>query len=200
MLKVTREIPVAAGTGKGFRIPAGDYLQVMDVAGRGCADFFALVAADPTEYLSASHTRVAIDRLFPRVGQSFFSSLRRPMLQLEEDRTPGLHDMLFAACDPARYAQYGVAGHASCAENFREALRSLGVDCPHVPQPVNFFMNVAVRPDGSVVFAPPETEAGDWVLLRAFVDCLVVLSACPQQWNPATNYHPSDLLARVLTP
>jgi uncharacterized protein YcgI (DUF1989 family) len=25
-----------------------------------------------------------------------------------------------------------------------------------------------------------------------------VISACPQEWNPATNYHPSDLLARVL--
>jgi uncharacterized protein YcgI (DUF1989 family) len=60
-------------------------------------------------------------------------------------------------------------------------------------------MNVAVRPDGRVTFGPPQTEAGDWVLLRAFMDCLVVISACPQEWNPATNYHPSDLLARILT-
>jgi uncharacterized protein YcgI (DUF1989 family) len=64
---------------------------------------------------------------------------------------------------------------------------------------VNFFMNVAVRPDGSVTFGPPPTEAGDWGLLRAFLDCLAVISACPQQWNPATNYPPSDLLARILT-
>jgi hypothetical protein len=197
-LTVDREIRIPAGTGAGFPVAAGEYVQIVDVEGRGCADFFALTAADPSEYLSASHTRVAIDRLFPRVGQSFFSNLRRPMLQFEEDRTPGVHDMLFAACDPTRYAQYGVPGHASCAENFHGALRSLGVSCPHVPQPVNFFMNVAVRPDGSVAFGPPQTEAGDWVLLRAFMDCLVVLSACPQQWNPAANYHPSDLLARVL--
>jgi uncharacterized protein YcgI (DUF1989 family) len=197
-LKVDRELRIAAGTGAGLRVAAGEYVQVVDVEGRGCADFFALAAADPTEYLSAAHTRVAIDRLFPRVGQSFFSSLRRPLLQLEEDRTPGVHDMLFAACDPARYAQYGMPGHASCAENFRSALRALGTSCSHVPQPVNFFMNVAVRADGSVSFGPPQTEAGDFVLLRAFVDCLVVLSACPQQWNPATNYHPSDLVTRVL--
>jgi uncharacterized protein YcgI (DUF1989 family) len=198
-LKVDRETRIPAGTGAGLRVAAGEYVQVVDVEGRGCADFFALAAADPGEYLSASHTRVQIDRLFPQVGQSFFTSLRRPMLQFEEDRTPGVHDMLFAACDPARYAQYGVPGHASCAENFRAALRSLGVSSPHVPQPVNFFMNVAVRPDGSVTFGPPQTEAGDWVLLRAFMDCLIVLSACPQQWNPAANYHPSDLLARILT-
>jgi uncharacterized protein YcgI (DUF1989 family) len=197
-LNVDRETRIPAGTGAGLRLGAGEYLQIVDVEGRGCADFFALAAADPTEYLSASHTRVQIDRLFPQVGQSFFSSLRRPMFQLEEDRTPGVHDMLFAACDPARYAQYGVPGHASCADNFRHALRALGVTCPHVPQPVNFFMNVAVRPDGSVTFGAPQTEAGDWILLRAFMDCLVVLSACPQQWNPAANYHPSDLLARIL--
>ena len=198
-LKVDREIRIPAGTGAGLRMAAGEYVQIVDVEGRGCADFFALAASDPGEYLSASHTRVQIDRLFPQVGQSFFSSLRRPMLQFEEDRTPGVHDMLFAACDPARYAQYHVPGHASCAENFQTAVRALGASCPLVPQPVNFFMNVAVRPDGSVTFAPPQTEAGDFVLLRAFMDCLVLFSACPQQWNPATNYHPSDLLARILT-
>lgn len=198
-LKVDRELRVSAGTGAGLRVAAGEYIQIVDVEGRGCADFFALAAANPSEYLSASHTRVQIDRLFPEVGQSFFSSLRRPLLQFEEDRTPGVHDMLFAACDPARYAQYHVPGHASCAENFQAALRTLGSSCPIVPQPVNFFMNVAVRPDGRMTFGPPQTEAGDWVLMRAFVDCLIVISACPQQWNPATNYHPSDLLARVLT-
>jgi uncharacterized protein YcgI (DUF1989 family) len=198
-LKVVREIAIAGGAGAGFRLAAGEFVQVVDVEGRGCADFFALAADPPDEYLSASHTRVALDRLFPQVGQSFFSSRRRPLLRFEEDRTPGVHDMLFAACDPARYAQYGVPGHASCAANFQAALRSLGASLGHVPQPVNFFMNVAVRPDGSVVFGPPQTEAGDWVLLRAFVDCLVVISACPQEWNPATNYHPSDLLARILT-
>lgn len=198
-LKVDREVHIRAGTGAGLRVAAGEYVQVVDVEGRGCADFFALAAGNPVEYLSASHTRVQIDRLFPQVGQSFFSSMRRPMLQLEEDRTPGIHDMLFAACDPTRYAQYGAPGHASCAENFKAALATLGASCPHVPQPVNFFMNVAVRPDGSVTFGAPRTEAGDWVLLRAFMDCLVVLSACPQQWNPAANYHPSDLLARILT-
>ena len=104
-LKVDREIRIPAGTGAGLRMAAGEYVQIVDVEGRGCADFFALAASNPAEYLSASHTRVQIDRLFPQVGQSFFSSLRRPMLQFEEDRTPGVHDMLFAACDPARYVQ-----------------------------------------------------------------------------------------------
>ena len=197
-LTATREIAIPGKTGAGFRLAAGEYLQIVDVEGRGCADFFALAAADPSEYLSASHTRVAVDRLFPQVGQSFFSSLRRPLAQFEEDHTPGLHDMLFAACDRARYTQYGMPDHPSCAENYQAALRALGAPFSHVPQPVNFFMNVGVNRDRSVTFAPPQTEAGDFVLLRAFVDLLAVISACPQEWNPATNFHPSPLLARVL--
>jgi hypothetical protein len=197
-LKVKQEILIPARTGAGFRLGAGEFVQVLDVSGQQCADFFAVTAADPREYLSAEHTRVATDRLFPQVNQSFFSNHRRPLLQFEEDRSPGIHDMLFAACDPARYAQYGVPGHESCADNFRAALGKLGVEPGHVPQPVNFFMNVAVRLDGRCEFGPPQTNPGDFVLLRAFQDCLVVVSACPQEWNPAANHHPSDLLARVL--
>jgi uncharacterized protein len=160
-LEVDRELRIPAGTGVGLRVAAGEYVQMVDAEGRGCADFFALAAANPVEHLSASHARVQIDRLFPQVGQSFFSSLRRPMLPFEEDRTPGVHDMLFAACDPARHVPYHVPGHASCAENFHEALRALGASCPVVRPPVNFSMN-ADRPDGSVTFGPPQTETGDW--------------------------------------
>jgi len=197
-LKVKQELLIPARTGGGFRMGGGEFVQVLDVSGNQCADFFAFHADDPLEYLSASHTRVAVDRLFPQVSQSFFSSLRRPMFQFEEDHSPGVHDMLFAACDPARYAQYGVAAHESCADNLRTAAGKLGIELAHIPQPVNFFMNVAVRLDGRCEFGPPPTGPGDYVLLKAFRDCLVVISACPQEWNPAANYHPSDLLARIL--
>ena len=197
-LKVKQELLIPARTGLGFRVGAGEFVQILDVAGNQCADFFAFQPGDRGEHLSASHTRVAIDRLFPQVGQSFFSNLRRPMLQFEEDHSAGVHDMLFAACDPARYAQYGMPGHPSCADNLRTAAGKLGVEVSHVPQPVNFFMNVAVRLDGRCEFGPPPTDPGDYVLLKAFHDCVAVISACPQEWNPAANYHPSDLLARVL--
>ena len=127
-LEVDRELRIPAGTGAGLRVAAGECGQIVDVEGRGSADFFTLAAATPVE------------------------SLRRPMLPFEEDRTPGVHAMLFAACDPARHAQGHVPGHASCAENFHPALRALGASCPVVPQPVTFFMNVAARPDGRVTF------------------------------------------------
>ncbi|MBI2879105.1 MAG: urea carboxylase-associated family protein [Candidatus Rokubacteria bacterium] len=198
-LKVKQEIPIPARTGVGFRLARGEYVQVVDPEGQQCGDLFAYNAEDVTEHLSAEHTRVFVDRLFPLEGQSFVTNLRRPILMLEQDHSPGIHDMLFAACDPPRYAQYGVREwHPSCAENLRTAMKALGHEVCHVPQPVNLFMQVAVLPDGRVDFRPPATSPGDWVLLKAFIDCLVVISACPQQWNPAANYRPSDLLARIL--
>ena len=78
-LSVKQEISIPGRTGVGFPLAAGEYVQVLDVEGQGCADFFALAQADPSEYLSASHTRVAVDRLFPQVNHSFFSSRRRPL-------------------------------------------------------------------------------------------------------------------------
>jgi uncharacterized protein YcgI (DUF1989 family) len=55
---------------------------------------------------------------------------------IAEDTSPGVHDTLIPACDPERYRLLGAApGHASCAENFKAALRDLGVGCPEVPDP-----------------------------------------------------------------
>ena len=199
-LKVDREIRIPAGTGAGLRVAAGEYVQIVDVEGRGCADFFALAASDPAR-VSLGVAHAGPDR--PAV------SAGRPVVLLEPAGARCCSSRRTArractTCSSPRAIRPATPSTTSPAtprapRTFSAALRSLGASCPHVPQPVNFFMNVAVRPDGSVTFGPPQTEAGDWVLLRAFMDCLVVLSACPQQWNPATNYHPSDLLARILT-
>src|SRR5262249_59433937 len=64
-LKIKQEVLIPARTGAGLRVEAGEFVQVLDVAGQQCADFFAFRADDPREYLSASHTRVQVDRLFP---------------------------------------------------------------------------------------------------------------------------------------
>src|SRR5207302_749298 len=120
------------------------------------ADTWAFVADDPGEFHSAQHTRVHVGRLFPQAGEHFVTNTRRPILLLEEDATPGIHDMLCAACDPARYAGLGVDGwHASCEENLQTALRAVGVEPPRfAPQPINLFMNTPARADGTIDWLP----------------------------------------------
>jgi uncharacterized protein len=100
-------IAIPACEGRGVRVSAGRTLRVVDVEGGQVGDLFAFAAEDSGEYLSGSHTRAATSRLFPQVGECFVSNRRRPLLELVADDSPGVHDMLIAACDPARYPALG---------------------------------------------------------------------------------------------
>ena len=93
--------------------------------------------------------------------------------------------MLYAACDPARYALLGVESpHRSCAENLRQALDEHGVALTTVPQPLNVFMDVRAEEDGTLTSHPASTGPGDYIAFQAHMDCLVVLSSCPMDIVP----------------
>lgn len=177
-------------------VPRGRTVRVIDVQGGQVADLFAFALEDPTQFLSASHTRAATMRSFPALGQAFVTTRREPLLSLEADDSPGVHDLLIAACDPYRYTLLGAPGHRSCAANLLEAFAGR-TPPPAVPQPVNLFMAVDVAPDGALTFAESPSAAGDSVTLRALQDCLVVVSACPQDLVPVNRGGPSSLALEV---
>jgi uncharacterized protein len=190
---VTR-VDVPAREGRAVRVAAGQRFRVIDVDGGQVADTFAFRADDVAEFHSAEHTRAVVSRLFPRPGEPFVTNHRRPILVLEEDRSPGIHDMLCAACDPERYTGLGVEGwHASCRENLERAMAGLGFDRVEVPQPINLFMNIPVLDGGELGWEPAPTAAGDSVTLRAEMDCIVVVSACPQDIVPINNNDPTPI-------
>jgi hypothetical protein len=171
---------VPAGEGRSLRVAAGTSFRVVDVEGGQVGDLFAFCAEDLSEYASAEHTRPAIGRLFPQPGQTVLTNHRRPILELLEDNSPGHHDMLYAACDPARYRLLGFEGkHRSCVQNLRESMVGLGVTELAIPQPLNVFMDVRVSPSGELVSRPASSRPGDNLLFRAAMNCLVVLSSCP---------------------
>jgi uncharacterized protein YcgI (DUF1989 family) len=192
-------IDVPAREGRGVRVAAGQRFRVIDVEGGQVADTFAFRADDISEFHSAEHTRVHVNRLFPHPGEHFVTNHRRPILLLEEDRTPGIHDMLCAACDPERYTGLGVDGwHASCRENLERAMAALGFDRIEVPQPINLFMNIPIGDEGALGWEPAPTRPGDSVTLRAEMDCFVVVSACPQDIVPINDKDPTAVAIELL--
>src|ERR1700682_4266934 len=116
---------VPAGAGRAVWVRHGEHLRIVDVEGGQVGDLFAFAAADPGEYLSASHTRTSTSRLFPRIGEQFMTNRRRPILTLVADTSPGVHDMLIAACDPERYRMLGAPGQRLLR---RQLAQRLGAD------------------------------------------------------------------------
>lgn len=196
---VRERIVVPAREGRGVRLAAGESFRIVDLEGSQVGDLFAFNADNVGEYHSAHHTRAVVDRLFPLPGQQFQSNLRRPILTLLRDDSPGVHDMLIAPCDPARFEQLGVKGwHASCQQNLLTVMASFGFPDVVVPQSINLFMNIPVLADGSIDWLPAPTKPGDSVTMRCEMDCYVVLSACPQDIIVINDKAPSPMAIDVL--
>lgn len=175
------QVTIPARTALAFDLAPGDRIRIISPQGHQVADLFAFAAADPGEYLSARHTLVSSTRqLYPRAGQTFLTSRRRPILRFVEDGARGQHEMLLAACDPARYRLLGVEGeHASCAENLAHVMVARGLTVTEVPQPLNLFSSTRAEADGRVVTYPNDSQPGDYAVFEALVACIVAISACP---------------------
>jgi uncharacterized protein len=198
-VKTSEVIHVPATEGRSVTVSAGQLFRVVDVEGRQVADLFAFNAADVGEYHSAMHTRAAVSHLFPKVGEAFVTNRRRPILTLEADDTPAVHDMLIAPCDPERYQGLGVEEwHPSCRENLELAMRELEHDQICAPASINLFMNIPVAADGALGWDPAVTAAGDSITLRAEMDAIVVVSACPQDIVPINDCNPTPIAIEVL--
>lgn len=200
LTNTTSHHAVPAGEGRAVWVRRGEQVRVIDVEGGQVGDVFAFVAGDPGEHLSAAHTRTSTCRLFPLIGEQFVTTRRRPILTLVSDTSPGIHDMLIAACDPARYRTLGVDRHASCADNLRDALKQIGLTTDNVPQPVNVFMNIPVGATGELTWLPAVTRPGDAVTFEAVMDCAVVVSACPMDINAINGDRPTPLAVEVISP
>jgi len=198
-MRTTEVINVPATEGRAVTVRSSQAFRVVDVEGKQVADLFAFNAEDVGEYHSAMHTRAGVSHLFPKVGEHFYTNRRRPILTLEADDTPAIHDMLIAPCDPERYQGLGVEEwHASCRENMEIAMRELGHDHVCHPASINLFMNIPVAADGSLGWEPAQTAAGDSITLRAEMDAIVVVSACPQDIVPINDRNPTSIAIELL--
>ena len=180
-------IEVPARTGKAVKLAKGASVKLINTLGSQVVDTWAFNAHDLAEHMSMEHARVMLGRVNPRKGDQLFSNRRRPLLKMTEDTTPGVHDTLRAACDPVRYKLLGFEEHASCADNLVRALAELGLKAPHSPCPLNMFENCPVGADGTLVVVPPPVKAGQYVVLMAEIDAVVVFSTCPMDVFPTNG-------------
>ena len=190
------DVIIPAREGRAFEMRTGQRMKIIDVQGQQVADFIAFNLYNLDEFLSVCHTRGMLGSLRPHRGRPLYTNLRNTIFLLEED-TVGTHDMLFAPCDRKRYAlDYGDHAHPGCRDNLHQALAGR-IPYARIPDTVNWFMNVPWTPDGCVEIAEPVSKPGDYVSLRAEMDALVAISACPQDRNACNAFNPTELRIQV---
>jgi uncharacterized protein YcgI (DUF1989 family) len=193
------QIPARGGWSQ--RLQAGERFRLIDVEGGQAGDLWAFNVEDTDEYLSAGHSRVAAGEVYPRAGWTFLTNERRPIVDFVADTSPGKHDCLAAACDRWRYELLGAEpGHASCEGTLQIEARKHGFEVAHAPQPINVFHNLRVLEDGTFRVGDCLSKPGDAATFEVLMDCVVVVSACPQDILTFQPNGPTDLAVELLPP
>jgi urea carboxylase-associated protein 1 len=162
----------------------GQTLRIIDLQGQQVGDIIAFNLHNLAEKFWISNTIRLNKTVYVTAGHVLYSELSNPMFTIVAD-TCGRHDLLAGSCNAEiDKVRYGLENHRGCVENFLGAIEPYGLKRQDIPMSLNLFMNCPVKEDGSWTIAAPVSKAGDYVDLRAEMDCLFVLSNCPQDLNP----------------
>ena len=177
----TEAITIPARKAKAFFVKKHQHIKVINTHGTQVVDCWALNADNMTEFMSMEHCRVSLEKVSPHKGDTMVSNRRRPVVKITEDSAAGTHDTLLAACDRYRYELLGCKEyHRNCTDNFWEAMVAAGYKPVELPSPFNLWQNTPVETSGAIKPNPPVTKKGDYIVMRAEMDLVMCLSACPQ--------------------
>lgn len=171
---------VEGGHGHAFEVQKGTSFRIVDLHGQQIVDMMAWVLPYPSslQHLSMSYTRYALNGSAPpAIGDCLVTNKQEPIFKLTADMCH-THDMTFMACNPAFYAEKGLEGHRSCAENIAEAMKPWGMASyleATAVDPFNVFQNTPDMTLKDLGCSRP----GDFVEFEVLKDAVVAVSSCP---------------------
>ena len=183
--KLVQELIVPVERGIAYRVNRGQIQRVIMIDGPQVGDMAVFNADNHRETFDPAISYIYNSVQGTGTGKRIRDFYSRPphinvMLTVTED-TVGSHWVVNGGkCTPFRYKLMGVDGyHRNCFDNLAEAIAPYGLTPEDVPDVNNMFMNVENDEDGRYQFLPPTGGKGDYIDLRAEMDCLVAMSACP---------------------
>ncbi|MBD8577124.1 DUF1989 domain-containing protein [Pseudomonas syringae] len=200
--EVIDEFTLTPGTARDYAVRAGQFIQVLDVAGRQCSDFIAFdrrgLDAGHEIDLDPTVTRTLNGSAYPGPGlfSRFYDRHMQPMLEVVRD-TVGRHDTFALACTARYYESQGYFGHANCSDNLSRAMAAHGVQGRPGWPAINFFYNTGIDAHQHLTLDEPWSRPGDYVLMKALTDLVCANSSCPDDIDPANGWQPTDIHIRV---
>jgi len=203
-LTIVRTTHVPAGKGAACTIAAGEYPRVVDVQGGQVADFNAWSRADPRERFWSARTRIMEaahlttgNRLWSSPSMHVMFTITGDTVRAKPSALGGKsHDLLWARCSAKLWQlRNGLDNAPNCQDNLAEAIRPFGMSVHDVHDAFNIFMKTGLTAEDVLFQESPESQPGDYLELRAEMDCIVAVSACPGEANrdPAWGCRPLEL-------
>jgi uncharacterized protein YcgI (DUF1989 family) len=183
---------MAPKSGHAVMVEKGQHLRITDVEGKQVVDVAVFNADNYGEKLSTSNSRT---RYVPPPGQEYvprdhltegdtlMSTLCRPMMTIVAD-TPepkGVHDAHNRMCNRFLFESHGAESQDGCHEIISKAVASYGIEPEDIPDTFDVFMNYYHDCERRRwVIGTPVSKPGDYIEMRAEIDCLIGLSNCPE--------------------
>jgi uncharacterized protein YcgI (DUF1989 family) len=194
---------IPARTGRAFLIERGQVLRIEMIEGKQVGDCAFFNADDPREVFHVGQSwalNVAAKTGTARSFKHFYSKPPREnvMLTMVEDTVRNHWGNMGGRCS-RRWHEItsGDPHHASCQENLAQALRPFGLTGDDIIDVFNVFMNVDLTPDGSFTLKPPAGDKGSFIDLRAEMNILAAISACPGDKSPTNDFMPKALGVKI---
>jgi len=214
-LKVVRDIVVPRCTGKTMRVDRGQIFRVIEHEGKQVVDLTFLNAENYKEQFAAESSAV-LNSLQGIGGYYRLSKLyskppyENVMATVVDDKVGdgarggerAGHFML-CHCSKRLVEHLGAPpGVRTCSDNFADAFREIGLQQSDTYDEsiFNVWMQSWLSEDGSVNFAPPLAEVGDFIDFRAEMDLMAVFSVCPDESSPCNDFQAKAMRFQILEP
>jgi len=190
--KTVSEFVIPARVGHALVVPKGHVLRIHQIEGGQVGDCAFFNANDTREWFHVGQSWALNVMLGTGTSKGFKHFYSKPprenvMLTTVEDTLGNHWGNMGGRCSTRLYAlRDGISGHRSCQENLAEALQPFGLTGDDVGDIFNVFMNVELDAAGGFRIRPTEVGPDDYIDLRAEMDVLAAISACPADAN-ATN-------------
>jgi uncharacterized protein YcgI (DUF1989 family) len=201
--RVVQEFIIPAEHGRGCRVNKGQILRIHQIEGQQVADCAFFNADDPKEQFHVGQTwalNVMLGTGTARALTRFYSKPPREnlMLSVLEDTSKVHFGNCAGRCSARLLAMRdNRTGVRSCQENLAEALAPFGIPGDDIGDVFNAFMNVEFGPDGGFAIRVPQTTSADYLDLRAEMNIIAAISACPNTSGPVNNYATKPLGVKV---
>ncbi len=194
---IVSETIIPSNTGKAFIVKRGQTMRVMGVS---TADFVVFNLKNVNERFDQARTKVNQGKIYVSTGDVLISKFNNVMMTIVKDTYPGTHDMEKGMCSASFYKKWGdkifeiygdtwkklgrkrgAAPKHGCWENLAKALAPWKIAKADIPSPLNIFQTMVINgKSGTMRYAMIRPKPGTYMDLRAEMDCLVGISACPE--------------------